>query len=105
MTERWVDPGVPGLRADVCQVQTTREEIALLFGTQAGAHSAKLERRILVSPFLAKQLAAALTSMLPDPNATPAGTVQSAASDDDAPTAARPMLALVRGLNVGFGFG
>jgi len=103
MPERWVDSGVAGLRAEVCQVQSTRQEFALLFGTQAGA-SAKLERRILVSPLLAKQLAAALAGALGDPNASPAGTTQSAATDADAPRAARPMLAQVRALNVGFGF-
>lgn len=103
MPERWLDPGIAALRAEVCQVQSTREEFALLFGVQADG-KAKLQRRILVSPLLAKQLAAALAALGRDPNATPAGSIDSAASEADAPTAARPMLALVRGLGVGFGF-
>jgi hypothetical protein len=103
MPERWLDPGITGLRAELCQVQSTREEFALLFGVQADG-KAQLQRRILVSPLLAKQLAAALAALGRDPNATPAGSTDSAASDADAPTGARPMLALVRGLGVGFGF-
>jgi hypothetical protein len=104
MPERWVDPGVPALRAEVCQVQGTREEMALLLGTRTDSERARLERRIVLTPSLAKQLAAALAGAAPDPNATPAGTTRSAASESDAPAAARPMLGLVRALNVGFGF-
>jgi len=103
MPERWLDPGIVGLRAELCQVQSTREEFALLFGTRAG-DGARLERRILITPLLAKQLAAALTALGRDPNATPAGSIESGASDADAPAGARPMLGLVRALGVGFGF-
>ena len=108
MPERWVNSGAPELRADVCEVQITREETFLLFGTQFAESHAKLERRIILTPVMAKRLAASLGDIVREQeaqsNATPAGRVQSAASDDDAPAAARPMLALVRGLNVGFGF-
>jgi tryptophan halogenase len=114
VSERWIDPGVQGLRADLCQVQSTREETILLFGTQqpqgAGATgpSARLERRIVLAPAMAKQLATALASVMREYdtqlNATPAGRIQSVATDGDAPAEARPMLALVRGLGVGFGF-
>jgi hypothetical protein len=103
MPERWLDPGITGLRAELCQVQSTREEFALLFGTRSGG-KARLERRILVSPTLAKQLAAALAGIGRDPNATPAGGIESSATDADAPAGARPMLELVRALGVGFGF-
>jgi len=103
MPERWVDPGIAALRADVCQVQGTREEFALLFGTRSGG-KARLERRILVSSTLAKQLAAALAGLGRDPNATPAGSIESSATDADVPAGARPMLKLVRALGVGFGF-
>src|SRR6478736_5601258 len=101
MPERWLDPGVLELRADVCQVQSTRDETFLLFGSQQGAGlPAKLERRIVLPPVLAKRLAAVLSDITRDTeeqsNATPAGSMQSAASDEDAPEEARPMLALVR---------
>ena len=103
MPERWLDPGIAGLRAELCQVQSTGEEFALLFGTHAGG-AARLERRILLSPLLAKQLAAALAGIGRDLNATPAGATECAASDADAPAGARRMLGLVRALGVGFGF-
>ena len=103
MPERWLDPGIAGLRAELCQVQSTGEEFALLFGTHAG-DVARLERRILLSPLLAKQLAATLANLARDPNATPAGGTECAASDADAPAGARHMLGLVRALGVGFGF-
>ena len=103
MPERWLDPGVPGLRAEVCQVKSTREETVLLFGTRE-----KLERRIIMRPAMAKELAAGLAGIVREYeaqlNATPAGRIQSVATDPDAPAEARPMLALVRGLGVGFGF-
>jgi hypothetical protein len=103
MPERWLDPGVPGLRAEVCQVKSTREETVLLFGTRE-----KLERVIIMRPAMAKELAAGLAGVMREHeaqlNATPAGRIQSVATDADAPAGARPMLALVRGLGVGFGF-
>jgi hypothetical protein len=113
---RWIDPGVTELRADVCQVRSTREETMLLFGTQqapadGGGQQASLERRVVLSPNLAKQLAAGLASAvrehearLRSADATPAGSIRSAPTDEDAPAAARPLLRHVRGLGVGFGF-
>lgn len=113
---KWVDPGVAATRADVCQVQSTRTETMLLFGTQQvpvteGERRARLERRIMLSPSLAKQLAVALKSAvraletrLGSENATPAGNLRSAPNDADVPAAARPLLDLVRRLDVGFGF-
>ena len=103
MTERWLDAGVGALRPEVFQVLSTREEFALLWGSQNG-DTAKLERRILIPPTLAKQLAAVLMALGQDPNATPAGNLQSDVSDAEVPAAARPMLGLVRALGVGFGF-
>ncbi len=102
MPERWLDRGVTALRADVCQVQSTREETVLLFGTQLRENRAKLERRIVLTPAMAKQLAAGLAGTMQEYeaqlNATPAGGIQSAASDSDAPAGARRMLALVQRL-------
>ena len=108
MAENWLGTDVPGVRADVCEVYSTREETSLLFGTQLPGGDAKLERRIILAPAVAKRLAAGLGDVMREheaqSNATPAGSIQSPASDVDAPAEARPMLALVRGLNVGFGF-
>jgi hypothetical protein len=113
---KWIDPGATTTRADVCQVQSTRTETVLLFGRQEapaaeGERRARLERRIMLSPLLAKQLVAALKNVvrgfdarLGSENATPAGNVRSAPSDADAPLAARPLLERVRRLDVGFGF-
>lgn len=108
---RWLSAGVPDTRADVCQVQSTREETALLFGTLTSTRppQARLERRIVLAPRLAKELAASLARLVRAyeaqlANATPAGTVRSAPSEADAPAGARPLLARVRGLGVGFGF-
>ena len=111
---KWIDPGETTVRADVCQVQSTRAETILLFGRQQpaqGEANAKLDRRILLSPILAKQLVAALKQAVRgfdasrnSENATPAGNVRSAPTDADAPAAARPLLEKVRQLGVGFGF-
>lgn len=108
---RWLDAGVPDTHADVCQVQSTREETALLFGTltDASPPRARLERRIVLAPALAKELAATLARLVRAhdaqlANATPAGNVRAAPTDADAPAGARPLLARVRELGVGFGF-
>lgn len=113
---RWIDPGVPETRADVCQVQTTQEETSLLFGMRQGAATgneqrARLERRVLLSPQLAKQLAESLAAVLREherlhgmENATPAGTFSTPPGEGDAPAAARPLLDKVRALGAGFGF-
>lgn len=113
---QWVDPGLPPVRADICQVLSSREETMLLFGARQQPFTdsdrrATLDRRIVLSPTLAKQLALSLRQlinereMLPgSENATPAGQFRYAPGDDDAPVAARPLLQLVRNLDVGFGF-
>src|SRR2546430_7468846 len=103
MPERWLDPGVPGLRAEVCQVKSTREETVLLFGTRE-----KLERRIIMRPAMAKELAAGLAGILREYeaqlNRTPAGRLHVVASDADAPAEAEAMLAVVRGPGARFRF-
>jgi len=112
LDQRWLDPGAPPVRAEVFQVQTSQEETSLLFGRLLpGGKGARLERRVLLSPVVAKQLAGALALALREherqyggENATPAGTIESPARDADAPAAARPLLERVRGLGAGFGF-
>ena len=112
---RWIDPGVGETRAELCQVRSTRAETMLLFGTlqhsAKGEPGARLERRIVLTPSLAKQLAASLANAVRayearsgGSNATPAGLIESAARDQDVPAAVRPLLGLVRGLGAGFGF-
>ena len=113
---KWLDRDIPETRADVCQVISSREETMLLFGTRErpttgdGQH-ATLDRRIILSPGLAKELVADLRAFLREfeaarggGNATPAGYIRSTPGDDDAPEAARPLLHMVRNLDVGFGF-
>ena len=114
---KWVDSGEPALRPDVVQVQGSREEMALLFGTldatvdgSAGRH-ARLERRIVLSPGLAKQLAMSLgdvariyESRLGRLDTSPAGQFLGAHSDTDVPEGARVLFERVRALQVGFGF-
>lgn len=112
---KWVDPGVSETRADICQVISSRDETMLLFGTRGaplpdGRQQATLDRRIILSPPLAKDLVARLKDFLREleavrgGNAMPAGYIQSTPGDEDAPEAARPLLQLVRDLDVGFGF-
>ena len=107
---RWIDSGAGELHAEVCQVHSTRAETMLLFGTRRpGEARARLERRIVLPPSLAKQLAASLAQALREhdrrsENTMPAGRIHSAARDEDAPAGARALLSLVRGLGVGFGF-
>ncbi len=102
MPERWIDPGIQGLRAEVCQVRSTREETALLFGSRD-----KAERCIVVRPALAKELAAALAAFLREYeaqlNATPAGRLTFQASEADVPTGAGAMFEQVRALSRSFG--
>jgi hypothetical protein len=103
----------PGtLRADVVQVKASREETFLLFGRRGATRSqpAALERRIMLPPSLAKQLAGALRRAvderawrLANENAMPAGLVSSAAGAQDVPAQARAMFDLVQGLGAGFG--
>jgi len=108
MADRWIDQGVPPLRVDVCEVQSTREETWLLFGTQSAPGEAKLARCIVLAPAMAKRLATHLRQAVhaheAQADATPAGSGRSAGSEEEVPAQARTMFALVRGLNVGFGF-
>ena len=103
MAERWIDGGIGALRPAACQVKSTREETVLLFGS-----AEKLERRIILSPLMAKELAAGLAAVMREHdaqlNATPAGAGTAAASEADVPPAARPLLAAARSLVPGFGF-
>lgn len=103
MAERWIDGGIVALRPSACQVQSTREETVLLFGS-----AGKLERRIILSPAMAKELAAGLAAVMREHdaqlNATPAGAGASAVDEADVPPGARPLLAAARRLAPGFGF-
>jgi hypothetical protein len=113
---QWVDPGLPPVRADICQVLSSREETMLLFGTRQAPFEdndkrATLDRRIVLSPSLAKQLALNLRRFVNErealtdgANATPAGQLRYPPGDDDAPIGARPLLQLARNLEVDFGF-
>ena len=102
MPERWIDPGIEGLRAEVCQVRSTREETALLFGSRD-----KAERCILVRPALAKELAAGLAALVREYeaqlNGTPAGRLSSRASEADVPAGAKAMFQQVQALSPSFG--
>ena len=102
---KWDDASARSLRAEVCQIRSTREEMLLLFGTRTRA-----ERCIVVPPLLAKRLAVGLDQLLREreaglasPDATPAGRLQSTVEALDVPAPARPLFELVRGLNVGCG--
>lgn len=110
---RWHDPGVPTTRVEVVQVQSTQDHTSLLFGSLAPAGAdakprASLERRIILPPGIAKQLATALAEAVraveQGVNATPSGITQSAAGEDAVPAAAQPLFRLVQALGVGFGF-
>src|SRR5260221_6304956 len=107
MAEHWLDSGVPEVRIDVCEVHCTREETFLLFGTQfPGAH-AKLQRRIILTPVMAKRLADGLVDVIlnheAQSKATPAGCTHSDASEADRPGERRPLHTLLPGLDCGFG--
>ena len=114
---KWDESGASTLRAEFCQVQSTREETSLLFGTgqprrpDGSEQPVRLERRIVVSPSVAKQLAAILASvareheaLAADADATPVkhGTAPFAAAD--VPAGAVAMVQQVNALGVGYGF-
>ena len=69
---RWNESTARDIHTDVCTVAGTREEISLLFGTEPTRHPAdqaetiQLTDRIILSPFTAKQLAAALERVMRD---------------------------------------
>lgn len=67
---KWDDGGMKTTYANVCNVTGTREEVALLFGTnqtgvsEARELSVKLSDRIILSPYAAKRLAALLKNVV-----------------------------------------
>jgi len=114
---RWVESGASSLRAEFCQVQSTREETSLLFGTSqprrpdGSEPPIRLERRIVVSPSVAKQLAAILASvareheaLAADADATPAGHGATPVAARDVPPGAEALVQRVNALGVGYGF-
>jgi hypothetical protein len=65
----WDDTQMRTSYANVCNVAGTREEVALLFGTnQTGLNaqevSVRLSDRVILSPFAAKRLAALLNNVV-----------------------------------------
>ena len=69
---RWDDSSMRSVYANVCNVAGTREEIVLLFGMNQAWHSGQKEvtiqlaDRIVMSPFVAKRLAALLNNVIKD---------------------------------------
>ena len=72
VTIRWDDSSMRSAYANVCNVAGTREEIVLLFGMNQAWHAGQKEvtiqlaDRIVMSPFVAKRLAALLNSVIKD---------------------------------------
>jgi hypothetical protein len=68
----WDDSNMRNVYANVCNVAGTREEIVLLFGMNQAWHSGQpevtiqLADRIVLSPFVAKRLAALLNNVVAD---------------------------------------
>ncbi len=69
---RWDDSSMRSVYSNVCNVAGTREEIVLLFGMNQAWHSGQKEvsvqlaDRIVLSPFVAKRLAALLNNTIRD---------------------------------------
>jgi len=69
---RWNESTARNIHADVCTVAASREEISLLFGIEKTplqadqAETIRLTDRIILNPFVAKQLAAALERFIRD---------------------------------------
>ncbi len=69
---RWDDKDMRSVYANVCNVAGTREEIVILFGMNQAWHSeqrelkVQLADRIVLSPFVAKRLAALLNNVIRD---------------------------------------
>ncbi len=69
---RWDDTNMRNVYSNVCNVAGTREEIVLLFGMNQAWHSGQKEvtvqlaDRIVLSPFVAKRLAALLNNVIRD---------------------------------------
>ena len=72
MKIRWDDSSMRSVYANVCNVAGTREEIVLLFGMNQAWHSGQKEvtiqlaDRVVMSPFVAKRLAALLDNVIKD---------------------------------------
>jgi hypothetical protein len=68
----WDDSSMRSVYANVCNVAGTREEIVLLFGMNQAWHSGQKELtiqladRVVMSPFVAKRLAALLDNVIKD---------------------------------------
>jgi len=69
---KWDDSNMRNVYSNECNVAGTREEIVLLFGMNQAWHSGQKEvtvqlaDRIVLSPFVAKRLAALLNSVIRD---------------------------------------
>ena len=69
---KWDDSSMKSVYANVCNVAGTREEIVLLFGMNQAWHSGQKEvtiqlaDRVVMSPFVAKRLAALLDNVIKD---------------------------------------
>jgi len=69
-TVKWDDSTMNTLYANVCNVTGTREEVALLFGTNQTLYTGqkevkvKLSNRVVLSPYAAKRLQALLAEVL-----------------------------------------
>lgn len=67
---QWDESGTETFRPDVCNVDSTREEICFLFGLYTaegdGQSDMTVQKRIIVSPFVAKHLANLLGNVLRD---------------------------------------
>ncbi len=69
---KWDDSNMRNVYSNVCNVAGTREEIVLLFGMNQAWHSGQKEvtvqlaDRIVLSPFVAKRLAALLNNVIRD---------------------------------------
>ena len=69
---RWDDSSMRSVYSNVCNVAGTREEIVLLFGMNQAWHAGQKEvtvqlaDRIVLSPFVAKRLAALLNNTIRD---------------------------------------
>ena len=68
---RWDDSKMTTHFANVVNIQSTREQVDLFFGTnqtwnanEEGSLSIELSNRLILSPFAAKRLSMALTSVL-----------------------------------------
>jgi hypothetical protein len=72
MKVRWDNTGMHSAYSNVCNVSGTREEIVLFFGMNqnfdAGQNemTIQLSDRIVMSPFVAKRLAALLNTVIKD---------------------------------------